>query len=193
MACRGCGVRYARVDGAGIRARPPEGEEIVRRPAEWVDRLPDPASLLNATPADRDRGEEGEGEQPEGTRVRGARVVASFVVGHEVVRDEGQYLNRIEIYGDEAGGTLELWHDQAAFRAAPPEPAVLWRFDDLTAVQASSRTLQLKARGRPLASFSFVDDSSFLWERLLKAALDRHYQRTGQGEILETQPRICVR
>ena len=69
----------------------------------------------------------------------------------------------------------------------------MWPFEALKAVQASSKTLQVRGGEHPLASFAFRDDSSFLWERLLAVALDRFYRRTGRGEIVEMQPRIVTR
>lgn len=175
--CRRCGVRYDRVQGARIRARPPDGEEVIRSAAEWLRLLPEIPSLLEAS----------------SPMVRRASVMARFATGHEVVRDGDEYLNRIEVYGDERAGSLELSLGGVVYRPDDGSPETTWHFDDLTAVQASSRTLQLKGRGRPLASFAFQDDSSFLWEHLLEAAVSRYYRLEGLGEVVELQPRICVR
>lgn len=172
--CPGCGTSYDRVLGARIRARSRQGEEHVRTAAEWVDALPDPATLLEGGPL-----------------VRAAQVRVRFVTRHEVVRENGRYLNRIEIFGPEAEGRLEL--DLESLRlAGEGEGPVVWAFGDLKAVQASSKTLQVRGGGHPLASFSFLDDSSFLWEQLFALALGRYYRETGRGEIVELQPRIVV-
>ncbi|HSH45805.1 MAG TPA: hypothetical protein VK966_08115 [Longimicrobiales bacterium] len=185
--CWQCGASFLRTKGARIQATTAEGARETRSAGEWVDRLPDPASLLDAA---------------EGEVVRIARVTARFAVRDEVVDDRGRYLNRIEIYGDREDGELRLLHDRVTYHAASKggkkgtgeaSVPVHWTFDDLTAVQASSRKLQLKGRRAPLASFAFRDDSSFLWEHLLEAAVQRHYQRTGRGEIVEFQPRIRTR
>lgn len=185
-----CGVTFARARGARIRARMPDGRIVERTPAEWSDLLPDPASLL-----------EGEGEGGEGGRddapppgvVRRARVSAREVTGHRVVRDaQGAYLNRVEIYGPESQGTLETGLERLIYRPEGQPPRE-WRLDALTAIQASSSTLQLKVANRPLVSFRFLDDSLYLWESLLQAALTALYRRTGRGEIIEFQPRIQVR
>ena len=172
--CGGCGTRYERVEGARIRALGRGGEARTRSPAAWVDELPAPDALLEASGG------------------RAARVTARFVVGSETIRDEGRYVNRIETFGPAVEGTLELARESLTFRGTGPDTRT-WAFVDLRAVQASSRTLQLRGGDHPLASFAFLDDSSFLWERLLAAALAGFYRRTGRGEIMELQPRIVTR
>ena len=181
--CLACGTAYRRGRGARIIARAPDGAETVRLAAEWVDDLPDPASLV---PGDPDR------------EVRSARVRARRVTGEEVVRDENGYLNRIETYGAPAPATLILFpdrlvlswdHDPEQGRAS----SETWPLEELTAVQASSSSLQLKARGRALISLRLDDDSVYLWELLVRAALRFLYGKTGRGEILEFQPRIVTR
>lgn len=176
--CR-CGVAFRRGKGASIEARLPDGRTIIRKPAEWLDRLPDPATLL----------ERGEGE---GEPLRRARVVARETTGSAPIRSGRRFLNRIEQYGPETEGTLEIQPDRLVYRPEGKPPRE-WPLETLTAVQTSSRTLQVNVRNQPLVSFRFSDDSLFLWELLLNAALRSFYQRTGRGEIAEFQPRIVVR
>lgn len=179
--CHRCGTRFQRLDGADIRATYTDGRTDTRTAAEWADRLPPVRSLLD--------GGEGDGEP-----VRAAAVDASVVAALEAVHGEDGYLNRIERYADPSPGVLELFPDHVRFR--PPTPQAgpdRWPLDALTAVQASSSSLQLKARDRPLASFRFHDDSVYLWEQLLHEALRDLYGRTGRGRIIEFQPRIVAR
>lgn len=68
-----------------------------------------------------------------------------------------------------------------------------WNLMDLRAVQASSSTLQIYTVARELVHFRFLDASSFRWEALLQETLRAAYRSEGMGEILEFQPRICVR
>jgi hypothetical protein len=173
-----CGVVFVRGEGASIEARHPDGRVELRQPAEWSDGLPEPASLLPP----------GAGE-----RVREARVKVRRAIGEAVVRGTGRaYLNRIERYGAEEEGTLELRGDRVVYRpdGAPP---LAWGLDELTGIQPSSSTLQVKARHQPVVSFRFPEDSVLLWEMLLHAALRAHYRRSGRGEIAEFQPRIVTR
>jgi hypothetical protein len=65
-----------------------------------------------------------------------------------------------------------------------------WPLADLTAVQPSSTSLQIKAKRRPVVSFKFVYSSSRLWEERIQLALRQHYSTR---EIIEFQPRICLR
>ena len=173
--CAGCGTRFDRVRGASIRATGRGGEVRIRTAAEWVDDLPDPGSLIG----------------PRET-IREASVVASFVKGEQVIRFEGRYVNRIERFGPKGRGRLELGLERLLYLPEGSAP-LSWAFGDLKAVQASSRTLQVRGADHPLASFAFLDDSSYLWDRLLATALGAFYRRTGRGEIVELQPRIVTR
>ncbi|MEJ2502837.1 MAG: hypothetical protein P8177_05900 [Gemmatimonadota bacterium] len=177
--CAGCGAHFRRGRGARIVARLPDGEEVVRPAADWVDALPDPASILHA---DHD-----------GAR-RSARGSARSVSGDRAIFGETGYLNRVELYGEARPVVLALFPDHITVTwHGEGEETETWSLEDLTAVQASSRTLQLKARGRPLTSFRFDHDSVYLWEALMHAALRDFYGRTGRGVIVEFQPRIVVR
>lgn len=181
--CSACGTRFLRETGAAIRSIAPDGSVSLRTPAEWADMLPAPASLL--------------GDHP----VRTARVMIQPVTGEAAVAGRIGFLNRIEVFGKETPGTLTLLADGLVVTEggeAPPEAggepgAGRWGLETLTAVQTSSKSLQLNRRGAPLVSLRFLDDSVYLWERLIRAALRDFYGRTGRGEILEFQPRIVAR
>ena len=176
--CRACDTVYDRGKGAAITARRPDGTRIVRSPAEWVDALPDPETIV------RQRVEAGK-------TIRASRVEIQRVTGSETVHDEAGYLNRIEIWGEESPGTLVVGPDVLVFTPEEGNPES-WPLETLTAVQASSHSLQINRRGAPLVSFRFLDDSIFLWEELLHAVLQAHYDRTGRGRIVEFQPRIVT-
>lgn len=174
--CGACGTRFLRGDGASIRAVAPDGTETVRPPAAWLDDLPDVSTLLGKDP------------------IRRARVSIRPVTGEAPVYGSAGYLNRIEVFGDERPGTLTLHPDHlVAERDELDGAPSSWPLETLTAVQTSSRSLQLKPRGVPLVAFRFLDDSIFLWEQLIRAALRDFYGRTGRGEIREFQPRIETR
>ncbi len=176
--CRACDTVFRRGEGASIVARRPDGSSVTRRPAQWLERVPDPQTLV---PQDV-RGDE---------TIRASRVAMARVVGFEAVHDGTGYLNRIEIWGEEAPGTLEIRPARLVFT---PEDGAdeSWPLDTIIAVQASSHTLQINRRDTPLMSFRFLDDSIYLWEELLHAVLAAFYRRTGRGEIVEYQPRIVT-
>lgn len=177
--CRACGTLYRRGKGASIVARRPNGSEVVRQPADWLDRLPDLQTIVRQG----DSGDE---------VVRAARVRAARATGTDTVHGETGYLNRIEIWGEESPGTLQVRPDRLVFVADAARTPEEWPLDTVTAVQASSSTLQINRRGAALVSFRFLDDSIFLWEELLHAVLRDFYRRTGRGEILEFQPRVVT-
>ncbi|MFW6205769.1 MAG: hypothetical protein ACOC5I_00890, partial [Gemmatimonadota bacterium] len=141
-------------------------------------RLPDPETLVNQHDRDSDL-------------IRVARVRTRRVTGSDTVHGEDGYLNRIELWGDEATGRLELRADRLVYEGDDGERAE-WPLESVTAVQASSSTLQINRRRLPLVSFRFEDDSIYLWEELLHAALRAFYRRTGRGEIVEFQPRVVT-
>jgi hypothetical protein len=176
--CQACQVGFERAPEARIRATSPDGKGVVRSVPEWLDRLPSPASLVEAG--------------REGGAVRTARVTVRAVEEDRPVHGEDGFLNRVELFGDARPGTLELHADSITFR--PDDgPPLTTPLEELTAVQASSRTLQLKRRGSALESFRFLDDAVYLWELLLHAALRDRFGRLGRGEIVEFQPRITTR
>lgn len=173
--CERCGTVYRRDGRATIVAT--QGDRVtVREAAEWVDLLPD-ASSLAACGAD-------------GTTADG--VEANFAVGTTPIRHGGEYLGRVEQFGAVQQGTLSLDGARLLFRARSGEETA-WPLERITAVQASSRTLQIKARDERVVSFRFPDDSLRFWEERIQQTLRRFYRRSGRGEIREFQPRIVVR
>ncbi|HKJ91900.1 MAG TPA: hypothetical protein VJ957_01975 [Longimicrobiales bacterium] len=162
--------------GALIQVTRPDGTTDTAPAARWLDTLPPLAGLLNDSP------------------IREARATLRTAASERVIRQSGRYLNRIEIFGDPVPGTLRLLPDTVSFNPddADTHP-VAWPFDQLTAIQPSSHTLQLKARARPVASLRFQTDSVRLWEELLMLAVSDFYRDTGRGEVVEFQPRISVR
>lgn len=176
--CSACDTRFLTGPNATIRAVAPDGSETARSAPEWLDRLPDPASLLHDDP------------------IRTARVSIRTAIDEEKVFGAAGYLNRVEVFGDEVAGILRLERDRLLVtregEGEPGEPEA-WSLETITAVQTSSKSLQLKRRHSPLVSFRFKDDAVFLWERLLRATLRDFYGRTGRGEIREFQPRIETR
>ncbi len=177
--CRACQTLFRRGKGAAIRALAPDGTETVHPPNVWLDQLPAPETIV------------AEHDSTNGP-IRVAKVLIARVTGSDTVHGETGYLNRIEIWGEEQPGTLELGADALVFGFQEPEEPERWPLETLTAVQASSHTIQLRRRGLPLVSFRFLDDSVFLWEELLHEVLQVFYRRTGRGRIVEFQPRIVT-
>lgn len=123
--------------------------------------------------------------------IRTSRASGRRVTGFDPIYGEHGYLNRIEIWGDPVPGRLELRSDRLVWTPDTGRPEQ-WPLGTLTAVQTSSRAVQLNQAGGPLVEVRFHDDSVFLWERLLHAALQDLYVRTNRGRIVEFQPRIVT-
>ena len=174
--CSACGTSYRRGAGSAIVAEPPDGDAVERPAAEWVDRLPDRTTLVEP-PAEDDWDE---------------RVEARFATGEAPVRVGGEYLGRAERFGPKRPGELRLRSDHVAFRTDDGEER-RWPLERVTAVQASSSTLQLKMRGEPVISFGFPSGSVRFCEERLQQLLRRFYRHRGKGEILEFQPRLVTR
>lgn len=177
--CSACGTRFLRGLRGTIRAVSPDGGEISRSATQWVQELPHPAALLENDP------------------IRTARVRVRTVTGGAKVFGEAGYLNRVEVFGPDAPGRIRLHSDRLIVErqtgSEGSEGPETWPLETLSAVQASSNSLQLKRKGAPLVAFRFEDDAIYLWEHLLRAALRELYRRTGRGEIREFQPRIETR
>ena len=164
--CENCGAKYRRARGAQISVEV-EGKGIeTRTAAEWTGQLP--------------------AVTPTGSAECLVRVAESDLP----VSGYAEYLGRVERFGDFKFGHVELTESALLFKARDGEGSFEWPLSELTAVQPSSTSLQIKARRRPVASFKFVDSSSRLWEERIQLALRQHYSTR---EITEFQPRICLR
>ncbi len=172
--CTACGRRYRQLGGGRIVAEGAGEPEVTREAGEWAARLPE----VRGVPA---------GEAME------AAVQLRRAVGDQVVKVAGEYLGRVERFGPPVPGTLRLTADALGFMPESGGEELAWGLEELTAVQLSSGSLQLKFRRKPLASFRFRDSSPRLWEARLGATLRALYARRGWGEVREMQPRIAVR
>ena len=114
------------------------------------------------------------------------------------IRAYGQYMGRYEHFGAPAEGIIQLRDERVRFT---PDPKVQngkwsgfdWSLFDLTAIQLSSSTIQLKASREPVVTIRFTTSSPKLWEERLQLAVRDAYHRAGKGDIVEFQPRIVTR
>jgi hypothetical protein len=167
--CERCHTRYARVNQADIRCEPPNQPAVVHSAAEWLD-------LLHEQGLHRLLG-------------RSAQVVVRIADKYRPYRHAGVYLGEIEQLGEPMTGTLTV--DQEAVRfTAEGGASFVWPLDELTAVQPSSTSLQLKIRRGPIIALKFPGNSPLLWEERIRYAVQARYTAKGLGEIIEYQPRI---
>jgi hypothetical protein len=167
--CDRCHARYTRIDGARIQCESPNKPAVVHTAAEWLD-------ILAEMGLAREFGHE-------------ARVVLRISEHQKPYYELGVYLGRIEQFGAPIEGEFSMTAETIRF-VSPTGPSFEWRLDDLTAVQPSSTSLQLKIRHGPILSFKFPGGSPLLWEERIHAALQARFTATGRGNILEFQPRI---
>jgi hypothetical protein len=176
--CTACGARFRRGAGSEIVAERAGEAPLARAAAEWAALLP-PVMPLRPPPAGA--------PTPAHEEPAIARVVAS----DSALRSRGRFLGRIEHFGPPRRGRLRLTPDALAFSGEGGPIAI--PLDRITAVQPSSSTIQVKARGEPLVSFRFPQGSARFWEELLTTTLRERYRARGRGEIAEFQPRIVTR
>lgn len=164
--CRECGTTYERGQGANIIVTR-QGSAPIEKPAgKWARELPS-VSL-------------------EGS----ADCTVRFADRDLPIRAYGQYMGRYEQFGEPVAGRLSVDAERVRFQATR---SFDWSLLDLTAIQLSSSTLQLKARRQPLVTIRFTTSSSKLWEERLQGAVQAAYHRAGKGDVVEFQPRIVTR
>ncbi len=178
--CRACGAAFRRGKRALIEVTRPDRTVETRPAGEWAARLP-AVPGGEAAPV----GESGAGPG------RRTRVLARFALGDEAIRRGGVFQGTMERLGPERPGTLALTETSLELQLEDGE-ARRWRLDEVAALQASSRTIQLRPRGEPIVSFRFPESSARLWEERLTGALRARWRALGRGEIVEFQPRIVA-
>jgi hypothetical protein len=164
--CTKCGAKYRRAHGASITVEVAGRGIETRSAAEWTSQLP--------------------AVSPTGT----AECLLRTAVADLKIRAYGAYLGRIERFGDFQFGQLTVTDTALRFDARDADGSFEWPLGELTGVQPSSTSLQIKARKRPLVSVKFVNGSSRLWEERLQNALRQHHKGC---DIIEFQPRVSLR
>ena len=161
-----CGAKYRRTDGAQISVEVQGRGLETRTAAEWTSQLPP----VTAT----------------GT----AEVLVRAAQSDIVVRSYGEYLGRVEKFGQFHFGELTLNEQSLKFASRDEQGSFDFLLGELTGVQPSSTALQIKARRQPVVAIKFVNSSSRLWEERLQVALRKYYRGR---DIIDFQPRICLR
>jgi hypothetical protein len=167
---------------------------VTKAAAEWADALPtDPLAAGSPSSSSRASDTAGTGtaatDGSQGGVLRRDAVLARFAVGEEAIRLGHEYLGRMERLGEPVRGTLRLTDTVLELRLEDGDTRS-WALDDMSALQASSGTVQIRPRGEPIVSFEFPDSSARLWEESIAAALRHRWALMGRGEIVEFQPRI---
>lgn len=164
--CEQCGATYWRARGAEITIES-RGHRETRRAGEWSALLPPVTPVGSAT--------------------------CSLSIAHsdEPIRSYGEYFGRFEKFGEAHIGTLSVDEDTLHF--AYDRHEMNWPLLELSAIQLSSSTLQVKAKRQPVMTIRFAQSSPRLWEERLQAAVRKAYESAGLGEVVEFQPRIVAK
>ncbi len=182
--CRSCGALFRRGRRALIEVTRPDGTIETRAAAEW-------AAMLPAAPPGPGGGGEVAGESGAGHALGATRVLARFALGDEAIRRGGVFQGFMERLGPERAGTLALTEAALELKLDDGE-ARRWALDELSALQASSTSIQIRPRGEPIVSFAFPESSARLWDESIAGAVRLRWRSLGRGEIVEFQPRIVT-
>ncbi len=168
--CEACGARFRRGPGASIIGVRDGGPAETLPVSDWLRRVPAVETRTPPSPA---------------------RVVLREATGLTPVHHGGELLGYAERFGPRRPGTFEL--DELALRFLPDAgETIVTPLESLTAIQASSTTLQIKRKGAPVLSARFEEASVLLWERLLQCRTASRMRALGRGEVSEWQPVIRV-
>ncbi len=114
------------------------------------------------------------------------------LVTEEPVRKGGRLLGYVERPPHPQEGMLEVTESELSFRGVGTNE-VRWLLRDVSALQVSTRSLQLGIRYAGTVQITFPKASTFRWEELLQHLIREVWRREGRGEITEFQPRIAGR
>lgn len=173
--CGPCGVTYRRGRGDRIVATGTDGSVEERRAAHWLDATPASEIPTSGNLA---------GPEPVVLRVAEPRSTA--------VRYDGELIGWVEQFGTRRKGRLILTQLDLAFVGEDGGTRRI-QVDDLTSIQPSSSSLQLRTRAGDILSLRFEESSVLHWERALQTAVKRRWSATGRGEVYDYQPRILAR
>jgi hypothetical protein len=173
-ACRGCGASFTRAP-SGVRVLG-DGVDEVSPVALLVDRIEELGGCLTAAV-----GEDG------AFRYASPVLYHGFLEEREV-RGRGRLLGFRETPGTAVDGVLELTARSLTFLSA--ERSDEWPLDSVTALQVSTRSLQLGILRRGTLQMTFPEASTLRWEALLQHAIQELWTSRGRGTIAEFQPRI---
>ena len=119
-----------------------------------------------------------------------ARITVSRGNNHQTVRWKGRVIGFFEHITERQDAILKLKKTELTV-TWDGQSRLIWPLEDLTAIQISSRAIQLNIRGEGLYQIEFISDSPRRWEDLLHYTLYRFYKIQGQN-IIEFQPRIIT-
>ena len=176
--CPSCGSSYRR-RARGVEERG-SGERTLHSVAALVEAIQRHGGALTAAGG------------PDGPLAYEAAALFHGFVREEAVQDErGRLLGFVERPGEGRLGSLRLDDKTLSFQSDSERH--VWALEDITALQVSTRSLQVGVRHRGTLQLTLTLDSTYRWEALLQHVIRRRWNEEGWGEITEFQPRITGR
>lgn len=178
--CSACGRQYVRHRAGGTIAVHGAGETIEVPIGDLTQRIDEHGGALSS------------GVDADGRIQYSARATAQQAGEDQPVRFRGQVLGFVEQLGEGEPGELTVTEEALSFLAdgQPAGQERTWTLLGIRAVQSASSSIQISPSEGGVVLFKFESDSPVRWERLVKQAMQRAYERAGRGQIKEFQPRI---
>lgn len=176
--CPGCGATFVR-GTQGIRVVSPVGESAEAM-SGLVDRIRAHGGPLTAA------------TDTDGSIRYSDDAVYQGHLAEEPLWKGGRLFGFVERPGRPWQGRLEVTADELCFRAGG-ESEIRWPLRHVSALQVSTRSLQIGIRHQGNVQFTFPVASTFRWEELLHHLLREIWRNEGRGEITEFQPRMTTR
>ena len=129
---------------------------------------------------------------PDGSISYSAHAFYEGLLADEPLWQGGQLLGYVEHAQRPQEGILEVKDRGLSFRGVRV-PRTRWLLRDVSALQVSTRSLQIGIRYMGTVQFTFPVASTFRWQELLQHLLREIWRSEGRGEITEFQPRISTR
>lgn len=176
--CRACRATFARAH-RGIHVSTPDSESV-ETVATLVAQIREYGGPVTAA------------TNPDGSLFYGADAVYQGLLAEEPLSKGAQLLGYVEKTGPPREGLLEVTDQELSFRGVGVHE-LRWPLRDISALQVSTRSLQIGIRYLGTVQFTLATASTFRWEELLQHLLRETWRRAGLGEITEFQPQITTR
>ena len=176
--CPGCRATFVR-GPRDVRVGAGGGESVEAMPG-LVDRIRAHGGPLTAA------------TEADGSIRYSADALYQGLLAEEPLWHGGRLLGYVEHPQTPRDGVLEVTADELSVHGEG-EPDIRWPLRDFSALQVSTRSLQVGIRYRGTVQFTFPEASTFRWEELLQHLLRDIWRSEGRGEITEFQPRMSTR
>lgn len=178
VACQACGTEYRRAR-RGVEVEAPDGTTAVESVADLVAAIDRLGGALSAA------------TDPQGRLTYTSRAAYHGFLAEDALHVDERLLGFVERPGKPVEGVLELDAACLVFRGGGAVHR--WDVADITALQVSTRSLQVGVRKAGTFQVTLRGASTLRWEMLLQHAIRACWRERGWGAVTEFQPRITGR